>query len=237
MTGLSLKTRRAARRHRVRYSFLFMRANGAQLDEITKLIDTKVLRPIIDRAYPFDETPQVLAHVESSRTKGKVVSQRSDAHQTRYADIVSPSLSLHLQRAAIRAPRARFRPSASARVPVRGAPTADEPQSSGPTLTSRLLCPADARLRRPREPGIQFRQAAGGVRLALRARERVPRAARYGAVAGIRSRRLLSSWELVQPAAQEAEHLVEDRQRLVERDGFTGLGPNAFAYCRERGGG
>jgi hypothetical protein len=32
-------------RHGVRYSFPFMRASGAQLDEITKLIDTNVLRP------------------------------------------------------------------------------------------------------------------------------------------------------------------------------------------------
>jgi NADPH:quinone reductase-like Zn-dependent oxidoreductase len=73
MTGLSLKTRGAARRHGVRYSFLFMRSSGAQLDEITKLIDTEVLRPIVDRAYPFDEAPQALAHVEGGRTKGKVV--------------------------------------------------------------------------------------------------------------------------------------------------------------------
>jgi len=73
MRWLSLKTRRAARRHGVRYSFLFMRSSGAQLDEITKLIDTEVLRPIVDRAYPFDEAPQALAHVEGGRTKGKVV--------------------------------------------------------------------------------------------------------------------------------------------------------------------
>lgn len=73
MTVLSLKTRRAARRQGVRYSFLFMRASGAQLDEITKLIETNVLRPIVDRAYPFDEAPQALAHVEGGRTKGKVV--------------------------------------------------------------------------------------------------------------------------------------------------------------------
>lgn len=57
----------------MRYSFLFMRASGAQLDEITKLIETNVLRPIVDRAYPFDEAPQALAHVEGGRTKGKVV--------------------------------------------------------------------------------------------------------------------------------------------------------------------
>jgi NADPH:quinone reductase-like Zn-dependent oxidoreductase len=73
ITGLSLKTRLTARRHGVRYSFLLMRASGAQLDEITKLIDTNVLRPIVDRTYPFDEAPQALAHVESGRTKGKVV--------------------------------------------------------------------------------------------------------------------------------------------------------------------
>jgi NADPH:quinone reductase-like Zn-dependent oxidoreductase len=73
MTLLSLKTRRAARRRGVRYSFLFMRASGAQLDEITGLIDAGVLRPIVDRAYPFDEAPQALAHVEGGRAKGKVV--------------------------------------------------------------------------------------------------------------------------------------------------------------------
>ena len=70
---LSLKTRRAARRRGVRYSFLFMRANGAQLDEITKLIDSGVLHPLVDRTYPFDDAPQALAHVEGGRTKGKVV--------------------------------------------------------------------------------------------------------------------------------------------------------------------
>jgi len=73
MALLSWKTRRAARRQGVRYSFLFMRASGAQLDEITKLIDLGCLRPIVDRTYPFDEAPQALAHVEGGRTKGKVV--------------------------------------------------------------------------------------------------------------------------------------------------------------------
>jgi NADPH:quinone reductase-like Zn-dependent oxidoreductase len=73
MALLSWKTRRAARRQGVRYSFLFMRASGAQLDEITKLIDSGVLRPIVDRTYPFDEAPQALAHVEGGRAKGKVV--------------------------------------------------------------------------------------------------------------------------------------------------------------------
>ncbi len=73
MAMLSLKTRRAARRRGVQYSFLFMRASGAQLDEITTLINAEVLRPIVDATYPFDEAPQALAHVEGGRAKGKVV--------------------------------------------------------------------------------------------------------------------------------------------------------------------
>ena len=73
MALLSFKTRRAARRRGVRYSFLFMRASGAQLGGITKLIDAGALLPIIDRSYPFDEAAQALAHVEGGRTKGKVV--------------------------------------------------------------------------------------------------------------------------------------------------------------------
>ena len=50
-----------------------MRASGAQLDEITKLVDSGALRPIVDQTYPFEEAPQALAHVERGRTKGKVV--------------------------------------------------------------------------------------------------------------------------------------------------------------------
>ncbi len=73
MALLSWKTRRAARRQGVRYSFLLMRASGAQLDEITKLIDSGALRPIVDGTYPFDHAPRALAHVEGGRTKGKVV--------------------------------------------------------------------------------------------------------------------------------------------------------------------
>lgn len=73
MALLSWRTRRAARRNGVRYSFLFMRPSGAQLEEITKLIDSGKVRPILDRTYPFAEALQALAHVEGGRSKGKVV--------------------------------------------------------------------------------------------------------------------------------------------------------------------
>jgi NADPH:quinone reductase-like Zn-dependent oxidoreductase len=76
MALLSRKTRRAAGRRGVRYSFLFMHASGAQLEEIAKLIEAGTLRPVVDRVYPFDEGTQALAHLDGGRAKGKVVIAR-----------------------------------------------------------------------------------------------------------------------------------------------------------------
>jgi NADPH:quinone reductase-like Zn-dependent oxidoreductase len=72
MALLSLKTRRVAKRLGVRYSFLFMRADGAQLGQIAALIDAGTLLPVIDRTFPFDRTPDALAYVQAGRSKGKV---------------------------------------------------------------------------------------------------------------------------------------------------------------------
>jgi alcohol dehydrogenase len=73
MFFLSFSTKRRAKALGVSYSFLFMRANGNQLATITKLIDDKIIRPIMDKVFPFDEANQALAYVESGRSKGKVV--------------------------------------------------------------------------------------------------------------------------------------------------------------------
>jgi NADPH:quinone reductase-like Zn-dependent oxidoreductase len=70
---LSYRVRRMARRARVRYSFLFMRPSGDQLREIGALIDSGIIRPVVDRVFPFESTKDALAYVESGRAKGKVV--------------------------------------------------------------------------------------------------------------------------------------------------------------------
>ena len=49
-----------------------MRSSGEQLGEIAELIDASVLRPIVDRTYPFSETPAALAHVDVEQ-EGKVI--------------------------------------------------------------------------------------------------------------------------------------------------------------------
>lgn len=74
MTALSFRARLRARRHHVRYSFLFMRANGEQLREITALVEAGKIRPVLDRVFTFDATLEALAYVEHGHAKaGKVV--------------------------------------------------------------------------------------------------------------------------------------------------------------------
>ncbi len=70
---LSAQVRKTASRLGLRYSFLFMRANGAQLREIASLIDAGAIRPVIDRVFAFDATNDALAYLETGRAKGKVV--------------------------------------------------------------------------------------------------------------------------------------------------------------------
>ena len=70
---LSYGVRSAAKRRDVSYSFLFMRADGAQLGKIAALIDAGAIRPIIDRVVPFAEAKEALAYAETGRVKGKVV--------------------------------------------------------------------------------------------------------------------------------------------------------------------
>jgi alcohol dehydrogenase len=73
MRLLSSGARRKARGRGVGYSFLFMKANGSQLREITRLIETGAIRPVVDRVFPFESTNDALAYVEAGRAKGKVV--------------------------------------------------------------------------------------------------------------------------------------------------------------------
>ena len=70
---LSRKVKKQANRLGVDYSFLFMKASGQQLSELAKLIETGVIRPVVDRVFQFDEMNQALAYVSSGRAKGKVV--------------------------------------------------------------------------------------------------------------------------------------------------------------------
>lgn len=69
---LSRSVRSKARKLGINYSFLFMRADGQQLGEITRLIESGAVRPVVDKVFPFEKTGDALVYVETGRAKGKV---------------------------------------------------------------------------------------------------------------------------------------------------------------------
>ena len=70
---ISSGIRKKAAKLGVDYSFLFMRADGAQLSQITSLIESGAIKPVLDKTFPFEQANDALAYVESGRAKGKVV--------------------------------------------------------------------------------------------------------------------------------------------------------------------
>jgi NADPH:quinone reductase-like Zn-dependent oxidoreductase len=73
VASLSGGIRRKARRLGVHYEFLFMRASGDQLREITALVDKGAIRPVVGKVVAFDRTPEALAALEQGGVRGKAV--------------------------------------------------------------------------------------------------------------------------------------------------------------------
>lgn len=70
---LSAGIRKKAKKKDIDYSFLFMSADGGQLRQITELIESGIIKPVLDEVFPFEKTNDALSYVESGRAKGKVV--------------------------------------------------------------------------------------------------------------------------------------------------------------------
>jgi len=70
---LSFGIRSRAKRHGVSYSFVFMRAHGEQLGKITSLIESGVVRPVVDRIFPFLAANEAMEYLQTGRARGKVV--------------------------------------------------------------------------------------------------------------------------------------------------------------------
>src|SRR5438876_6329346 len=70
---MSRKATAAARGHHARYEYLFVRADGEQLREITRLVESGAIKPLIDKVFPLEHVRDALAYSESGRATGKVV--------------------------------------------------------------------------------------------------------------------------------------------------------------------
>lgn len=70
---ISAGIRKKAKKKGIDYVFLFMRAESTQLKQITELIESGIIKPVLDKVFPFAETNAALSYVVSGRAKGKVV--------------------------------------------------------------------------------------------------------------------------------------------------------------------
>mgnify|MGYP001482883305 CR=1 FL=1 len=71
MAGSSLD--RIAHKQNKEYYFLFMRADGKQLGEITKFVESNNIKPSIDSTFAFKDINAALTKVDTGHSKGKVI--------------------------------------------------------------------------------------------------------------------------------------------------------------------
>lgn len=62
-----------ARKNQNEYRFLFVQANGSQLQEITKLVEKENIKPSIDSTYTFGDINKALINVSTGHSQGKVI--------------------------------------------------------------------------------------------------------------------------------------------------------------------
>lgn len=75
---LSWSIRHKAKKRDITYSFLFMQPNGQQLSEISKLVESGGINPVVDKTYEFSEIKDAFQYVNTGRAKGKVVLKVSE---------------------------------------------------------------------------------------------------------------------------------------------------------------
>lgn len=67
------KMRRLAKARGLDYGFVFVRADGAQLAQLGRLVEDGAIEPVIDRVFAFDQALEALQAVAAGRAKGKIV--------------------------------------------------------------------------------------------------------------------------------------------------------------------
>lgn len=62
-----------ARRTGVNYRFIFMESSGDQLAQISKLLASGVVKPVVDKVFPFSDCQAAIEYSESGRARGKII--------------------------------------------------------------------------------------------------------------------------------------------------------------------
>lgn len=67
------KVNRLSRFYHINYRFILMKANGDQLNEITKLVENNKIKPVVDKVFSFADSQKALEYLEKGHARGKVV--------------------------------------------------------------------------------------------------------------------------------------------------------------------
>ncbi|HWU90332.1 MAG TPA: NADP-dependent oxidoreductase, partial [Kofleriaceae bacterium] len=70
---MTSKRRRAEAKAGVRFASLFMRPDGAQLEELAGWIDAGKLRPVVHRTFEFGDVEGAFRELEGGRARGKII--------------------------------------------------------------------------------------------------------------------------------------------------------------------
>lgn len=68
-------TQGLAEQYGVHFEAFFMWPSGEMLSQLAQLISDGVLKPVIDRTYPIDQTQEAYDYIQTGRAKGKIVIQ------------------------------------------------------------------------------------------------------------------------------------------------------------------
>lgn len=70
---MSRKATAAARARKARFEYLFMRPDGSQLAQIAQLVESGIIKPLVDKVFALEQVHEALAYSESGRATGKVI--------------------------------------------------------------------------------------------------------------------------------------------------------------------
>lgn len=73
MRWMSRKVNTAARRKGARYFRYLTESNGAQLQEVAALVEAGVIKPVVDRVFPFDQAVAAFEYLMTGHARGKIV--------------------------------------------------------------------------------------------------------------------------------------------------------------------
>ena len=62
-----------AKKNNQEYHFIFVKSDGKQLAEISKILESRQIKPSIDKVFPFEQINEALDKIANGRSQGKTI--------------------------------------------------------------------------------------------------------------------------------------------------------------------